>query len=989
MRNRVSAVFLALLVAFAGTASAQVANTGTILVTVEDSDGGRLPGVTVTATAADTITRRTAVTDGQGVASLEALAPSAQYVVTVELQGFQSGSRAQILVRAGQTTSIPFTLGVAGLTEVVEVTAASPVVDVKSATSGQDITLQLTESLPTGRSYQSYLQLVPGVLPDDQTQSGNPAARSGMNYSDIRGEMGISSDNVYYFDGMNVTDPVRGTFGANLNTEIIQEQKVITGGIPAEFVGAAGLISNVVTKSGSNAFHGSANYFFQNSDLVAENKNGSALEFSTKDNAYTFGGPLLRDKAWFFGSYRYTNRGDDVTTLDTNQFMRSVDNTQHQGFAKGSWAVSNDDLVSFTYLSDPTEINGRRDRDITNARDRAREQGGHRYLANYTRVWGNTLLEVSANRHNGEVTDLSAIRESRVDVLFRGTDSRTLADEQVGGFGRDLVDKRDNQAIRATLQRLFGSHAVKVGGGWENPTNFRDTIYVGSEGLYNLAAQYSNVTAFDVATSGWSNLQFDVTNTSDFGGFINTINARPDRARFYAAFDANGDGTITSAELGSRLVFNGRYDRDFQSALGPQETESRGLMFFVQDEWTLNRLTLNLGVRTEQWKHYATTGEEIFTFDWAWAPRLSAVYDVRGDGRHKASAYWGRYYDPIRNDMTNFAGTLTGSILEEQVYALGEYVTYRTRGGPTVQDAFFSPTTKTPYTDELQLGYAVDLGYGMSVDALYFNRRTRDIFEDYDLHLYADPTGYASLSGVAGDPNAADSLFLGYDYFGYTENPGSNFVLGTLAGGKRNFQGLEFVFRKRFADNWQLLSSYNWNDGKGNSNSDGNADFQGDVLFLDPRAPNQYGTQPGLIRHMVKGGGSYSFPFGLQLGATASWNSGTVASRTFLSSSRNLPLRIPAAEAYLFGGIVDRWLAPDSVGSLTNPSWGQIDLRAQYVRNVGRAAAEVFVDLFNVLDNQDAVRNQDLVAGQGGVAFGNGLQFIQPRRAFLGARLRF
>lgn len=211
----------------------------------------------------------------------------------------------------------------------------------------------------------------------------------------------------------------------------------------------------------------------------------------------------------------------------------------------------------------------------------------------------------------------------------------------------------------------------------------------------------------------------------------------------------------------------------------------------------------------------------------------------------------------------------------------------------------------------------------------------------------------------------------------------------TLAGGKRNFQGLEFVFRKRFSNNWQVLSSYNWNDAKGNSNSDGNADFQGDVLFLDPRAPNQYGTQPGLIRHVAKGAGSYTFPFGLQLGATATWNSGTVASRTFLSSSRNLPLRVPASDAYLFGGITDRWLAPDSVGSLTNPSWGQLDLRVQYVRNIRQAAAEVFVDLFNVLDNQGAVRNQDLVAGQGGIAFGQGLQWVQPRRAFLGARVRF
>jgi outer membrane receptor protein involved in Fe transport len=77
------------------------------------------------------------------------------------------------------------------------------------------------------------------------------------------------------------------------------------------------------------------------------------------------------------------------------------------------------------------------------------------------------------------------------------------------------------------------------------------------------------------------------------------------------------------------------------------------------------------------------------------------------------------------------------------------------------------------------------------------------------------------------------------------------------------------------------------------------------------------------------------------------------------------------------------------VGSITNPSWGQLDLRAQYVRNIGQAAAEVFVDVFNVFDNQNAVRNQDLVAGQGGIAFGQPLLWVQPRRAFLGARLRF
>src|SRR5688500_9872888 len=162
---------------------------------------------------------------------------------------------------------------------------ASPVVDIRRALTGQDITLELTESLPTGRSYQSYLQLVPGVLPDSPTQSGNPSSRSGVNWADIvsNGNLGVSTDNQIYFEGINVTDPVTGTFGAHLNTEIIQEQKVITGGIPAEYVGSAGLISNVITKSGSNQFHGSVNYFFQNSRLVAEDEHGADQTFSTGD----------------------------------------------------------------------------------------------------------------------------------------------------------------------------------------------------------------------------------------------------------------------------------------------------------------------------------------------------------------------------------------------------------------------------------------------------------------------------------------------------------------------------------------------------------------------------------------------------------------------------------------------------------------------------------------------------------------------------------
>jgi hypothetical protein len=1003
MQRILRAVALIAMVASAATgAFAQGTNTGTIQVVVVDQNGGKLPGATVEASAPDTTTTRTAVTDENGVANLEALQPSESYTVKIAMSGFRDLVREKVLVRVAQTVTLNIGLNVTGVEEQVTVQAEpTPVVDVTSATTGQDITLRLTESLPTGRSYQSYLQLVPGVLPEDPTSPGNPASRSGLNYSDIRGELGISRDNVYFLDGINVTDPVNGTFGANMNTEVIQEQKVITGGIPAEFPGSPGLISQVVTKSGSNRFSGSGNYFFQNSNLVAENKNGQGEEFSTNDTAFTIGGPALLNKAWFFGSYRFFNRKDDVTLLDTNTFERSVENRQHQGFAKGTFGPTPNDSVSFSYLSDPTTISGRRDRTIPNATDRTREQGGNRFAGTYTRLAGPALFEFGAFKHNGDVSDFSAIRETGNSVLFKSTDIRTIHDEFLGGFGQDLIDQRDTLSFRGSAQINWRNHTFKGGLEWSKFENFRDTFYINGATYDSVSLLNAGVSVGDIAGltgNTWNRLAFDVSTTNDFEGLIDAFNARPDRQRFYDAFDSNRDGAISEGELASGLRFTStagnphgqiNYDRTLQVTTGPQDTSSKGLSFYVEDTYRLNRLTINAGLRTEQWRHFATTGEDIFTFDWAFAPRLSATYDVLGNGRHRASAYYGRYYDPIRNNMTNFAGTLTGSVLDEQLFVLGDWVTYRTRGGPIVQDAFFAPTTKTPYTDELQFGYAIDLGNSMSVEATYYNRRTRDILEDYDLSLYALDTE-GSSDHYGGNINAPNSLWLGLDYFGYTQNPGSNFVIATLAGGERNAQGLELVFRKRFQSNWQFLGSYNWLDAEGNTNSDSNADFQGDVLFLDPRAPNQFGRQPGMVAHLLKGAGSYTFDMGLQVGAVFMWNSGTHSSRTFSASNRNLPIRIGPTEVYEFGGVLGRWIAPGTVGTLENPSWGQLDLRAQYQRRLTeRLSAEFFVDLFNITDNQTAIREQDLVAGQGGVAFGQGLFFNPPRRAFFGTRLKF
>ena len=148
------------------------------------------------------------------------------------------------------------------------------------------------------------------------------------------------------------------------------------------------------------------------------------------------------------------------------------------------------------------------------------------------------------------------------------------------------------------------------------------------------------------------------------------------------------------------------------------------------------------------------------------------------------------------------------------------------------------------------------------------------------------------------------------------------------------------------------------------------------------------GVVPGTIKHLFKVGGSYALKGGFQVGANYAWNSGTIVNKTQSLSNRRLPVQV--ATPYLFGGVVDAWVAPDALGAVQNPSFGKLDLRLQYNRRlVGRSEAEVFVDLFNVTDNQGAIRLQDLASGSGTTKYLDEFVWLQPRNAFVGVRVKF
>jgi len=856
-----------------------------------------------------------------------------------------------------------------------------------------DITLDLTESLPTGRNYQSYLQLAPGTKP---SAGGNPSSKSGVNFADSGGVIGVSTDNVYYLDGINTTDNATGSFGANINSEIIQEQQVFTGGIPAEYSGGSGLVTRVVTKSGSNEFHGSVNYYLQNDDLVADDDNKPNSTFSTYDTAFTLGGPIIKDKLWFFVSYQEKHREDDVADLNSGELMRTVKDDQELGFAKLTWQPTDEDKFTASFFNDPRDISGSNDASILNNRDQAENQGGDKYKFEYSHAWEDFILTIMAASHEGEASRLAADQSNRNDVAYSGY-AASNAELNKGGRGSNRINSRDREELQITLEYFldtddYGYHAFKAGYGDITNTNKQNSTLTGSEGDY---AQYNSIGAMNsgallgdyIEADGWVG---DIGISADDLLRVQAAMAdSADSAYYLGLLDSDSSGDISTAELNA-LVMNSASGnptndvnvyRSLEVQQAPVEMEVKGKEVFIQDNWNYEDFSVNLGFRAEKWEHFSSEGDKIAEFDWEIAPRLSVVYDINGDGESKIFGFAGRYYDPVRSDMTDFAGNLTGPVREEQIFVGDKWLTFRTRGGTATQDAFFSPTTKTPYTDEFMLGYATQLREDISVEVTYTKRITKDIMEDYDLAAYA--------GGKNGEPAAllGTDYYLPFSYFGYDKNPGSNYVIGTLAGGKREYDGIELSIRKFRVDNWQGGASFTYNDARGNSNSDGNADLQGDFIWLDPRSPGAWGDQPGNIEYLAKAYASYFFENGIEVGAVYNWNSGSLYSKAGNVYGRQVPVRVD--DAYEDGGYTTRWMEEGYLGSETTDSYGTLDVRVKYVHEFEHVKAEVFMDIFNVLDDQAGITQQALVAGDGDYAFGEDTSWVKPRRFYLGAKISF
>src|SRR5215467_5620886 len=337
---------------------------GGLTGTVSDAQKLAVPGATVTATNNETGAVRTATTNADGSYRIADLTPG-RYTVTIELQGFQKVTVNDALVVLGKDFPINTELRPGALTEVVNVTGQiEKQIDLKDVTLAHNVTAEEFDQLPKARSFQAMAMTAPGV-----------------NSGDIEGGFQVhgasGAENSFTVDGVTTTSLLYGSSRQNTVFEYLQEVQVKTGGIDAQYGGALGGVISAVTKSGGNVFHGEGHYYYSGNAVSAGPIQRLQLSPSDVTTVYhlqdnkaplnrhepggSVGGPILKDKLFFFGSFspqivRRSNNfafsnGTESGTITKRQ-------TNYQGFGKLTYA-SRKINANFSTLVTPTRDIGK------------------------------------------------------------------------------------------------------------------------------------------------------------------------------------------------------------------------------------------------------------------------------------------------------------------------------------------------------------------------------------------------------------------------------------------------------------------------------------------------------------------------------------------------------------------------------------------------------------------------------------------------------
>ena len=653
MRIRTAGRFVAIsvLALLPALSAAQSASTGAISGVVKDTSGAVLPGVTVEASSPALIEKvRSGVSDGQGNYKVTELRPGA-YTVTFTLPGFVTMKREGVQISTGVTANVGADMRVGGIEETVTVTGASPVVDIQNVRTQTILTREALDALPTNKTLQSFAALTLGAQMSqgaNQDVGGNQGEAGGFGYFGVHG--GRGNDQRMMLEGMHfyalIGNGAAGNRTNYVNQMAVAEQSVQTGGYGAE-AETGGVQINVVPRDGGNKFSGSTftngtSGKFQSSNLDDNLRKQGITTAPNVKNIYDlgagFGGPLKQDKLWFYTAHRrwgtkntvpgmFFNKtpGTGIYTADpTRPAFTWIHNRDHQ--ARMTWQIT--DKMKLT-ASQGVQWDANEYYEV----DRGRAPEGSTWLQwSPNSLTQTTWTYAKTNRLLFEAGQLS-LWEDQTNSLVKSGDAGQLADDstqsikyvsisEIGGGFPNVYNGRSNGigqvdpgrgsrvhvfTQRASMSYITGSHALKVG----------------FQGLYSPAKSAAGNPVY----TGYGPLQF----VYRFG--------EPFQVRQWR----------TPLDRRNRVYVTG---------------------LFAQDQWTLSRLTLNLGVRYDQLDGWvppesvpalAEFNLPALSFpgvrgvpNWKTiTPRLGAAYDLFGNGKTAIKGSLGRYNETESNGIAS------------------------------------------------------------------------------------------------------------------------------------------------------------------------------------------------------------------------------------------------------------------------------------------------------------------------------------------------
>lgn len=901
---------------------------------VKDETGAALPGVSVTATNSGTNFSKTVVTDGEGNYILTPL-PIGSYVVKSELAGFQA-TTIKATLTVNQVARLDFNLKLGAQTETIEVVGAAPILDKSTSTLGTVIDSTQVANLPlNGRNFTQLATLAPGV--NRGVPGGNASGSQGNAETFRYGEVGgaaISANgvreqgNAYFYDGVDNNERLVNTVVFFPSPEALQEFRVITANAQAEFGRSGGAIFNLITKSGSNNYSGSAYWFNRPRKLAATPAfSPEKPEFKRNDFGATLGGPIVKDKTFFFADYhglRSTlpvEAGNRVTVPTARMRNGDFSELLNPGFTGlGRPIVIYDPVTGQPFPGNV--IPGGRINPV-----------GQRYLnafplptdtsrltRNYLtqRQRDTTLNDFDARLdHNFTSADQLFFRFSfsntnrfdpgRIPGYQAGFGSGTAFAKAYGGalgytkvFSPNVINE-----LRVGYSRLrYGFLPVGYG------TDQNSAIGIGGPGGINTASGISLVGGGDGTYIEYLGDfgQFIVTQKTyqigdsltwikgrhnfKFGGTLLLADLTSERTNVGKGFYFYPDATTpspgrTGYEVSEILIGTTAFTSTGRPGFTPFNTRSFENSLFVQDDWRVNdRLTLNLGVRWDVFTPYyekndnlanfvptfgpnGITGGQIVLAGQNGVPRSTVNTDWNNFGPRVGFAYQLNAKTVLRGSWGLFysldRGGIDNQLTENPPFTVTQY-------------RFGGPGSSVRLSDPIPLPDAIDPNNPVLPDGsgvVYVPRDTKtNQYQQFSVGLQRqlDTATAVSLGyvGTRGDNLTARTSSAGFS--GSVQ--GRLTTLTNIA--TSSFDSLQVALRRSSSTGLSYLASYTW----GHALNDSPGPFPGPGGFLVPTIQNNLGVDKGNadydIRHRFTLAATWPLPFAKDNPVIGGWSVNTI-----------------------------------------------------------------------------------------------------------------